>query len=209
MTAHPPVRGPLTKGIPQLPAQPLSTKGRQVFPLTKRMANPDLLLTKGGIFLLQPGLKDLSHTGGCNCSPQFKVAVGWYNTIRLVGRVPDAHVKALQRLTSLGFKLVLISFCGKARAEEVRQEASALSVEWDDLCFTREKAGRGGKLEACLGLRCGQIIDDDEEVLWECHQNNFKHYPIRANKKPHSWANETYRDLPAAVDALLRSHGIR
>ena len=143
------------------------------------------------------------------CNSQFKVAVDWYNTIRLVGRVPDEHVSALQKLTALGFKLVLVSFCGRARADEVRQEARALPVEWDDMCFTREKAGRGGKLEACQRLGCGQIIDDDDEVLWECEQNNFKYYPIRTNKKPHNWANETYRDLPAAVEALLRTHGIR
>lgn len=143
------------------------------------------------------------------CSPEWRVAVDWFNTIRLVGRVPDAHIRALQRLTTLGFKVVLVSFCGRARAEQVRQEATALPVEWDGLCFTKEKAGRGGKLEACQKLGCGQIIDDDEEVLWECHENNFKHYPIRTHRKPHSWAEETYRDLPAAVDALLRSHGIR
>eukprot|EP00435_Cladocopium_sp_Y103_P049004 s2315_g14.t1 len=143
------------------------------------------------------------------CNPEWKVAVDWYNTIRLVGRIPDENIRALQRLTALGFKVVLVSFCGRARSEEVRQEARALPVEWDDLCFTKKKSGRGGKLEACHRLGCGQIIDDDEEVLWECHENNFKHYPIRTHRKTHSWAHETYRDLPAAVDALLRSHGIR
>ena len=133
----------------------------------------------------------------------------WYNTVRLPGRVPDSHVASLLKLHSLGFQLVLLSFCGWKRGQEVREEAGKLGVPWHSMTFCREKARKGGKLWHCWEQKIGQIIDDDDGVLWECHQNKFPYYAISTWKHPHDWANRTFRNLPEAVEALLRDHGFR
>ena len=71
--------------------------------------------------------------------------------------------------------------------------------------FTREKAGPYGKVELCQWLNIGTIIDDEDEVAWEAEQKGFPYLAIRTRRQPHNWANETYPNLPAAVEAFLRT----
>ena len=138
-------------------------------------------------------------------SPEYRVAIDWYNTIKLPHRPPPPeHVAALKNLQAHGFELILMSFCGHQRELEVREEAQSLGISWKDMRFTREKAGPNGKVELCRWLSIGTIIDDEDEVVWEAERRGFPYYAIRTRRQPHNWANETYPNLPAAVDAFLR-----
>ena len=130
-------------------------------------------------------------------NPAWRVAVDWYNTIKLPHRpVPPAHIAALHQL-------ILVSFCGQTRELEVREEAS-LGVTWNQMRFTREKDGDAGKVALCKALSIGAIFDDDDEVLWDAEQQGFPYYAIRTKRHLHSWANRTYYNLPEAVDDFLR-----
>ena len=55
--------------------------------------------------------------------PDMRVAVDWYNTIKKPGRLPEENVAALKKLREHGFQVILMSFCGHNREQEVRKEA--------------------------------------------------------------------------------------
>ena len=138
-------------------------------------------------------------------APEYRVAIDWYNTIKLPYRPPPPeNVDALKKLQAHGYELILMSFCGYKREQEVREEAGSLGISWKDMRFTREKAGPHGKVELCKWLNIGTIIDDEDEVVWEVERMGLPYYAIRTRRQPHNWANETYHNLPAAVDAFLK-----
>ena len=139
-------------------------------------------------------------------APNHRVAIDWYNTIKLPHRPPPPeNVAALKKLQAHGYELTLMSFCGYKRELEVKKEAWDLGINWKDMRFTREKAGPYGKVELCQWLNIGTIIDDEDEVAWEAEQKGFPYLAIRTRRQPHNWANETYPNLPAAVEAFLRT----
>ena len=145
-----------------------------------------------------------SRTWRLKAAPNYRVAIDWY-TIKLPQRPPPPeNVAALQKLQAHGYELTLMSFCGYKRELEVNKEAWDLGINWKDMRFTREKAGPYGKVELCQWLNIGTIIDDEDEVVWEAGQKGFPYLAIRTRRQPHNWANETYPNLPAAVEAFLR-----
>ena len=130
----------------------------------------------------------------------------WFNTTYLArcNGVPPQNVEALQKLHSHGFDLVLLSYCGWRREQEVKSLAWGLPVPWEALHFTREKAGVDGKCACLEHLHCGRIIDDDVEVLWEAEEKGYQYYAIQTNKKRHEWCRRgAYPGLPEAVEAIL------
>ena len=59
--------------------------------------------------------------------PSHRVAVDWFNTTYLAGRgVPQCNKDALLKLSAHGFDLLLLSYCGWQRDQEVRAAAKAL-----------------------------------------------------------------------------------
>ena len=139
-------------------------------------------------------------------APSFRVAIDWFNTTYLAGRgVPQENKDALLQLHGRGFDLVLLSFCGWQREQQVRAEAAALGIPWQGMYFTRSKAGWGAKVSWCHYLKLGRIVDDDDEVLWESQENGMKYYAINTTKKTHTWAKRgSYNALPQAVEAILK-----
>ena len=76
------------------------------------------------------------------------------------------------------------------------------------MVFTRHKTGAFWKLAACRMHSIGQLIDDDDDILWECEEFNFTYYAIIIiHSKPENWANRTFGNLSEAVDAFLQDHG--
>ncbi len=137
-------------------------------------------------------------------APSFRVAIDWFNTTYLAGRgVPQENKDALVKLHGRGFDLLLLSFCGWQREQQVRAEASALGIPWG-LYFTRSKDGWGGKVSWCQYLHVGRIVDEDDQVLWESQESGMKYYAIDTPRKKHTWAKRgSYNDLPQAVEAIL------
>ena len=134
-----------------------------------------------------------------------RIAVDWFNTTYLAScnGVPPQNVEALQKLNSHGFNLVLLSYCGWKREQEVKYLAWGLPVPWA-LHFTRSKAGVDGKCAWLEHLHCGRIIDDDVEVLWEAQEKGYQYYAIQTPKKRHEWCRRgAYPGLPEAVEAIL------
>lgn len=82
------------------------------------------------------------------CS-KYRVAIDWFNTTYLAScsGVPKENVEALQKLHSHGFDILLLSFCGWQREQEVRHKARALGIPWEGLYFSRSKAGTEGKVD--------------------------------------------------------------
>ena len=136
-----------------------------------------------------------------------RVAVDWYQTIRMKDDVPPANIIALQKLAGAGVKLFLCCFCGHNREQEVRQELAGLPVPFTCVKFTREKCGDEGKVKWCQRLHLDALIDDDDGILWEAEQLSYPVYAIRTKKNAHNWCNNTYRDLPEAVEAVLKDFG--
>ena len=98
-------------------------------------------------------------------NPSHRLAIDWFQTIRLKHDVPASHVKALQKLRAAGYELVLLSFCGRQRELQVRQEATALPVTFCQMKFTSRKTGPEGKVAWCKRLSCGYLFDDDDDIL--------------------------------------------
>ena len=135
-----------------------------------------------------------------------RIAVDWFNTTYLArcNGVPPENVEALQKLNSHGFDLVLLSYCGWRREQEVKSLAWQLPVPWEALHFTRAKAGVDGKCAWLEHLHCGRIIDDDVDVLWEAQEKGYQYYAIQTPKKRHEWCRRgAYPGLPEAVEAIL------
>ena len=120
--------------------------------------------------------------------PAKRVAIDWYNTIRLRDGIPQENIQALKTLKSKGWHLTLVSYCGRQREMDVREELRSLRQEFvfDDVHFTRGKTGRDGKYDKLKELSINYIVDDDESVLWECDKAGSWVYPIttRHQKKP-------------------------
>ena len=138
--------------------------------------------------------------------PNKKVAVDWFQTIRLKGGVPSSHIEALKKLKQCGWEVTLMSFCGHKREQEVRGEIHAFRHEFtfDRLCFTRSKCGNNGKFQTCREWMINYLIDDDESILWESSQGGLWVYPIETYSQSHSWCRWTYKNLPLAVDQLVK-----
>ena len=155
------------------------------------------------------GTQNASNTGKYDwrmkVNPSHRVAVDWFQTIRLKHGVPDSHTQALRRLTREGYELVLLSYCGSERAKQVREEAEGLDVNWTDIQFVSRKTGPQGKVARCKQLRCGYLFDDDDSILWEAEEGGLPYYAIQTYHNQHGWCNRTYRNLPAAIDAFLSS----
>ena len=119
-------------------------------------------------------------------SSKHRIAIDWFNTTYLArcNGVPPMNVEALQKLHSHGFDLLLFSYCGWKREQEVKSLAWGLPVA---LHFTRQKAGEEGKCAWMEHLHCGKTIDDDVEVLWEAEQHGLQYYAIQTPKKRHQW----------------------
>lgn len=138
--------------------------------------------------------------------PHKKVAVDWYQTIRLKDGVPREHIQALKKLKLCGWEVTLMSFCGDKREQEVRGEIFDLRHEFvfDFVCFTRSKCGYNGKFQTCKRQGINYLIDDNESILWESSQGGMWVYPIETQYQRHSWSRWTYRSLPLAVDQLVQ-----
>ena len=136
-------------------------------------------------------------------NPNHRLAIDWFQTIRLKKNVPYSHVQALHRLQRAGYELILLSFCGREREKQVREEAATLGVNFSMMKFVTSKTGSNGKVAWCRRLSCGYLFDDDDNILWEAEQEAFPYYAIQTSNNPHGWCNNTYRNLPQAVEAFL------
>ena len=138
--------------------------------------------------------------------PNKKVAVDWYQTTRLKGGVPWENIKALQKLQFCGWEVTLVSYCGKRRELEVREEIYAMRHDFifDRLCFTRSKCGMTGKCAKAQELGINYVIDDDSEIFWECFGRGKWVYPVRTQYQQHDWSRWKFSGLPQAVDQLIK-----
>lgn len=81
----------------------------------------------------------------------FDIFRGRRGFLKLLPSLPscdlEENVEALQKLHSHGFDILLLSFCGWQREQEVRHKARALGIPWEGLYFSRSKAGTEGKVD--------------------------------------------------------------
>ena len=147
-----------------------------------------------------------------NTKPLKKVAVDWHNVIQVWSQkqgdhVPDAHIRAIWDLQAEEIKVVLISFAGPGRGDEVEEWARSLPVRFDEIIICSKKTGWKGKADIALELGCECIIDDDADICWESLKKGLKAMPIQTWKQKHEWAAkhkiEPYRAFPDAVRDLV------
>ena len=107
-----------------------------------------------------------------NTKPLKKVAVYWHNVIQVWSHrqgdhVPDAHIRAIWDLQAEEIKVVLISYAGPARGDEVEAWARSLPLRFDEIIICSKKTGWKGKADIALELGCECIIDDDADICRE------------------------------------------
>ena len=69
--------------------------------------------------------------------------------------------------------------------------------------------GPWGKVDLCYELGIGQLIDDDDDILWDAKKKKLRYFAIKTKRNQHLWCDEAYWDLPDAVEALLSLHYYR
>lgn len=86
--------------------------------------------------------------------------------------MPNA-LETLQKLKSLGHKLILISFCGKGRAIKTKDSVMATCLDvFDRLVFVKNKKFKG---EICRKYGCDLMIDDTLELLKDIYKSLGNH----------------------------------
>ena len=133
-----------------------------------------------------------------------EIAVDWYNTIRLRHHIPTDNLVALNILM-VHHNVHLLSFAGYDREQEVRAELAekGLNTKFKSVTFVRQKLGKDGKAQWCLDKRMDCLIEDDDQICWECEQRKVPFYAIKTRHKPKQWCNIAFNGLPDAVKHLL------
>ena len=82
-----------------------------------------------------------------------RICIDWYGTLQIDRAVPGRNIEALRNLQQAGYTLILCSFCGKAREDQVR----ALCQEWSKAvgCSLHDKSFAGHHLAKVV--RPGQL----------------------------------------------------
>ena len=137
---------------------------------------------------------------GENSKPLKKVAVDWHNVIQVWSHkqgdhVPDAHIRAIWHLQAEDIKVVLISFAGPAKGDEVEEWARSLPVRFDEIIICSKKTCWKGKADIALELGCECIIDDDADICWESLKKGLKAMPIQTWKQKHTRLRPTGHSL--------------
>lgn len=130
------------------------------------------------------------------------VAVDWYQTIE--SKNGDIDRRSLEELRKAGCKIWVVSWCGYEREKQVRQKLRPLQDEdlVQEVSFTREQTGVGGKAEILKRYNVWTIFDDNGHICKECQQQGMNVYPIGYRKG--RWY---FNSLLDAVCDFLYKHG--
>ena len=116
---------------------------------------------------------------------QKRIAIDYYLTL-IKGSGQKLHWQdraALQKLKDKGYYLILLSYCGVERSEEILQDLDDQDMlkYFDKIRFTWKKCGRQGKATYCRDNHIPFIFDDCKEIVDECSAMGV--YPYRINTK--------------------------
>ena len=97
-----------------------------------------------------------------------RLALDWHNCfqIRENGEdvVPNRHVRAFWDLQQDGWEIVLLSYAGRQRGEEVVQWARSLPLKWKGMKIVTSRTGNWGKAAWALEFNCTHVLDDNPEI---------------------------------------------
>jgi len=136
---------------------------------------------------------------------QKRIAIDYFQTL-IKGSGQKLHWEdraALQKLKDKGYYLILLSYCGVERSEEILQDLDDQDMlkYFDKIRFTWKKCGRQGKATYCRDNHIPFIFDDCKEIVEECSAMGV--YPYRINTKRHTHtAGHCY--FCQAVEQFLR-----
>ena len=119
---------------------------------------------------------------------QKRIAIDYFQTL-IKGSGQKLHWEdraALQKLKDKGYYLILLSYCGVERSEEILQDLDDQDMlkYFDKIRFTWKKCGRQGKATYCRDNHIPFIFDDCKEIVDECSAMGV--YPYRINTQRHT-----------------------
>ena len=140
-----------------------------------------------------------------------RLALDWHNCfqIREHGKdvVPNRHIRAYWDLQAEGWEVVLVSFAGQQRGEEVLQWARSLPIKWAGMKIVCCRTGVWGKAAWAKHFQCTHVLDDTPEILRESLEKGLEVLPISTYWERHQWAKNqgipVYPDFVAAVADLV------
>jgi hypothetical protein len=137
------------------------------------------------------------------------VGVDWHNTLEKGNAVPAANLVALRRLLQHGFKIIILSFCGRRRAESFYEEVFRLDMcgEFNKIADCQERTGILGKAWLYKTWGVTHVFDDAADICQECLEKRLVVYPIQTYHERHEWASkeeiEVFTSFDWAVERLL------
>ena len=132
-----------------------------------------------------------------------RVTIDYHNCLKVHGQVSPKNLAALQGLAANGYQVFLISFAGRDREEEVREDLTKIPFTFTGVHFTRSRCGPKGKGAWCKQMGIGHIFDDNQSICRECQQLGLEPWPIMSRWENHPWADRRYGCLWKAVEDFL------
>ena len=119
-----------------------------------------------------------------------RIAIDYFQTL-IKGNGKLVHWKdrqALQMLKDHGYFLILLSYCGIERAEEITQALhdQDLMQYFDQVKFTWKKTGPQGKAVYCRDNHIRFLIDDSPDIVDECWDMGIYTYNINTRWHVHT-----------------------
>ena len=135
------------------------------------------------------------------------IAVDWHGVLVVNDHYNQDNTYWLDRLHSAGYDVHLLSFCGTKRSKEVWSWAWHEWKGWASVNFTWKKCGPKGKAAWCKRYDVSKMIDDNQDICWECMDEGIEAFPISV---PGSSFNRggrrstsCYSNFQAAVEEIL------
>eukprot|EP00435_Cladocopium_sp_Y103_P057139 s1572_g19.t1 len=139
--------------------------------------------------------------------PKKRVAIDFHQTLAKGNgkRVHWQDKAALQKLKDKGYYLILLSYCGVERSEEIMEVLQDQDVlqYFDKIRFTWSKCGRDGKAIYCRDNHIPVLFEDNLDIVEECKTMGVYTYNTNTKKYTHT-AGHWY--LWQAVEQFLMDH---
>ena len=121
---------------------------------------------------------------------QKRIAIDYYQTL-IKGNGHKVHWQdknALQRLKDKGYYLILLSYCGVERSEEIMTDLTDQDMlqYFDKIRFTWKKCGKQGKATYCRDNHIPFIFDDCKEIVDECSAMGIYCYRMNTRRYTHT-----------------------
>ena len=118
------------------------------------------------------------------------IAMDYHNTLSK-GNGNQVHwmdKNALRILKKHGYYLILLSYCGQKRSEQVLKEVEEQDMMkyFDKIRFTWKRTGEEGKAVYCLENHIPVLFDDSKEILDECSDLGIYTYNINTKHCVHT-----------------------